>query len=246
MPERRGRPSCRPEPEVVLSQARAAPSPVTTISGPTDLVVTALNVLSLTEQVLEEALYQLRLMRPVVVTVGTVHRAWPLDPLFRTVDQIQKSAGAFSFVWAPIAAVRGVIVTDRTEPEVLPAPGSPPAGPADPDSPVRQLVAFGGRVVDRAETLLPGAGLARQIVERVLGGAGQTGDPDPEEEPAPEPERERPAPRSMIELRLDPIELAVPRIALRTPSVSIRIPSIDVAITAMDLRLPSWPRVRRY
>lgn len=243
MPERRGRPSRRPEPEVLLSQARAArspvaPSPVTTLSWPTDLVVTALNVLSLTEQVLEEALYQLRVMRPVVVDMGTVHRAWHLDPLFRTVDQIQKSASALSFVWAPIAAVRGVIVIDRTEPEALPAPDSPPAAPLDPDGPVRQLVAFGGRVVDRAEAMLPGAGLARQIVERVLGGAGQTSDPEPEEEP--------PAQRSRIELRFDPIQLAVPRITLRTPSVSIRILSIGVAIPAMDLRLPSWPRLRRY
>lgn len=242
MPERRGRPSRRPEPEVLLSQARAAPSPVTTLSWLTDLVVTALNVLSLTEQVLEEALYQLRVMRPVVVDVGTVHRAWHLDPLFRTVDQIQKSASALSFVWAPIAAVRGVIVIDRTKPEVLPAPDSPPAAPPDPDGPVRQLVAFGGRVVDRAETMLPGAGLARQIVERVLGGAGETGDPEPEEELEEEP----PAQRSMIELRFDPIEISVPRMTLRTPSVSIRIPSIGVAIPAMDLRLPSWPRVRRY
>jgi hypothetical protein len=118
--------------------------------------------------VLEEALYQLRVMRPVVVNVGTVHRAC-LDVLFRTVDQIQQPASAVSFVWAPIAAVRGVIVTDRTESEVRPAAGTPPAEPADPDGPVRQLVAFGGRVVDRAETLLPGAGLARQIVERGTG-----------------------------------------------------------------------------
>jgi len=86
---------------------------VGTVSFPFELATTTLRILRLTEELLEEVVYLLRSTRPIVDGVSSAYRGGHLDPVFRTLGQLQQSANVIAFVWTPIDAVRGVIAPRR-------------------------------------------------------------------------------------------------------------------------------------
>ena len=97
-----------------------------TVTVPIEVARTTFNILRLTEELLEEVVFLLRSMRPVVEAVSTAQQADNFDTVFRTLEQIQHSARA------PIGAVRSALAPVRPfragrppviEPEPLQTPG---------------------------------------------------------------------------------------------------------------------------
>ena len=80
---------------------------VCTVSVPIEVARTSFNILRLTEELLEEVVFLLRSMRPVVNAVSTAQHADQFDTVFRTLEQIQLSAQA------PIGVVRSVLTPVR-------------------------------------------------------------------------------------------------------------------------------------
>jgi len=94
---------------------------VCTVTVPIGVARTTYNILRLTEELLEEVVFLLRSMRPVVETVSTAQQADQFDTVFRTLEQIQHSARA------PIGVVRSVLAPVRPFRR-----GSPPVIEAEP------------------------------------------------------------------------------------------------------------------
>jgi hypothetical protein len=78
---------------------------ISTGAVPIEVARTSLNILRLTEELLEEVVFLLRSMRPVVVS--TSHQADHFDTVFRTLEQIQHSADAIART--PIGVVRNIL-----------------------------------------------------------------------------------------------------------------------------------------
>jgi hypothetical protein len=74
---------------------------------PIDVARTSLNILRLTEELLEEVVFLLRSMRPVVDAVSTAQQADNFDSIYRTLEQMKASARA------PIGIVRNVLTPVR-------------------------------------------------------------------------------------------------------------------------------------
>src|ERR1700737_1382872 len=74
--------------------AAGRPGRVARCPGPVPIKAarTTFNILRLTEELLEEVVFLLRSMRPVVGAVSTAQQADNFDTVFRTLEQIQNSA----------------------------------------------------------------------------------------------------------------------------------------------------------
>jgi hypothetical protein len=148
---------------------------------PFELAVTSVNILRNTEALLGELVFHLRALRPAVAAASQAYADGHFDPVFKTFGQIQQGTDAIAFVWAPLTAVRDVIVPGQGKraitlgsPTRVPAPVAPvvPAAPTT----VEWLGGIGGRMLDQAETL-PGGGLFSRSVRRF--GQAAVGLPDP-------------------------------------------------------------------
>jgi hypothetical protein len=93
--------SCRTVASAAAGPVRVA---VVTVTVPIEVARTSLNILRLTEELLEEVVFLLRSMRPVVVAVSTSRQADHFDTVFRTLEQTRQSADAITRI--PIGAVR--------------------------------------------------------------------------------------------------------------------------------------------
>jgi hypothetical protein len=91
--------------KVASGAERSVRVAVSTDAVPIEVARTSLNILRLTEELLEEVVFLLRSMRPVVVS--TSHQADHFDTLFRTLEQIQHSADAIART--PIGVVRSIL-----------------------------------------------------------------------------------------------------------------------------------------
>jgi hypothetical protein len=91
-----------------------------TVTVPIDVARTTFNILRLTEELLEEVVFLLRSMRPVVEVVSTAQQADNFDTVFRTLEQIQQAR-------TPIGVVRSVLAPARPS-----RGGSPPVIEAEP------------------------------------------------------------------------------------------------------------------
>ena len=78
-----------------------------TVTVPIEVARTTFNILRLTEELLEEVVFLLRSMRPVVEAVSTAQQTDNFDTVFRTLEQIQHTARA------PIGAVRSALAPVR-------------------------------------------------------------------------------------------------------------------------------------
>jgi hypothetical protein len=118
--------------------AKAAEKPITiaisTVILPVEVARTSLNILRLTEELLEEVVLLLRSARPVVEKVSTAYQTDRFDTVFRTLDQIQYSKDAITRT--PIGIARGVLAPVRTSkggsgrhPSVIPTPPPERANP---------------------------------------------------------------------------------------------------------------------
>jgi hypothetical protein len=76
---------------------------VSTATVPIEVMRTSYNIFRLTEELLEQVVFLLRSMRPVVESVSTAQQSDQFDTVFRTLEQIQHSARA------PIGVVRSVL-----------------------------------------------------------------------------------------------------------------------------------------
>jgi hypothetical protein len=94
---------------------------VCTVTVPIEVARTTFNILRLTEELLEEVVFLLRSMRPVVGAVSTAQQSDNFDTVFRTLEQIQNSART------PIGVVRSVLAPVRPS-----RGGSPPVIEAEP------------------------------------------------------------------------------------------------------------------
>ena len=80
---------------------------VGTVTIPIEVARTSFNILRLTEQLLEEVVFLLRSMRPVVDAVSTAQQADQFDTVFRKLEQIQLTAQA------PFGVLRSVLPSVR-------------------------------------------------------------------------------------------------------------------------------------
>jgi hypothetical protein len=94
---------------------------VCTLTVPIEVARSTYNILRLTEELLEEVVFLLRSMRPVVEAVSTTQQADNFDAVSRTLEQIQNSART------PIGVVRSVLAPVRPS-----RGGSPPVIEAEP------------------------------------------------------------------------------------------------------------------
>ncbi|MDT7666053.1 MAG: hypothetical protein QOD04_5609 [Pseudonocardiales bacterium] len=191
---------------------------------PFELAVTSVNILRNTEALLGELVFHLRALRPAVAAASQAYADGHFDPVFKTFGQIQQGTDAIAFVWAPLTAVRDVIVPGQGKREITVGPPTrvPPPAPVVPVVPappttVEWLGGIGGRMLDQAETL-PGGGLFTRSLRRfgqVAVGLPETG-PDP-----------------IIEVELVPdfdLDDEEPeRPPARTPDLSILLPVIERA-----------------
>jgi hypothetical protein len=98
---------------------------VCTVTVPIDVARSTFNILRLTEELLEEVVFLLRSMRPVVEAVSTAQQADGFDSVFRTLEQIQQARtpiGVMKSVLTPVRPSRGGS-PDVIEAEPLQTPG---------------------------------------------------------------------------------------------------------------------------
>ncbi|MDF3310198.1 hypothetical protein P3H15_34850 [Rhodococcus sp. T2V] len=88
---------------------------VCTVTVPIEVAKTSFHILRLTEELLEEVVFLLRTMRPVVEAVSTGRQSENVDTMFRTLEQIQQSADAIART--PMGVVRSVFGPARPAPE---------------------------------------------------------------------------------------------------------------------------------
>jgi hypothetical protein len=111
---------------------------VATVSVPIEVASTSLSILRLTEELLEEVVFLLRSIRPVVSAVNTPRQADRFDTVLGTLEQVRQSADTITRT--PIRMVRSVLKPVRTS-----------QGGSSLDIPV---IDEGGRRVATAEHLL--------------------------------------------------------------------------------------------
>ena len=108
-----------PVERTVRKVATAAEGPVRVavcaVTVPIDVAKTSFHILRLTEELLEEVVFLLRTMRPVVEAVSTTQQSDNFDTVFRTLEQIQQSADAIART--PIGVVRSVFAAGGPSPE---------------------------------------------------------------------------------------------------------------------------------
>lgn len=156
---------------------------VSTAMLPLEIAVTSAKILRNTEALLGELVYHLRALRPAVTAASQAYADGHFEPVLKTFDQIQQGTNAIAFVWAPLNAVRDVIIPGPPR-QQLPAgpparvqrpipPPMPPPAQAVPTPPttVEWLGELSGRVLDQAATL-PGGAL-------FVGSLFRRGQPDP-------------------------------------------------------------------
>jgi hypothetical protein len=81
-----------------------------TVTVPIEVARRSFNILRLTEELLEEVVFLLRSMRPVVEAVSTAQQADNFDTVFRRLEQIQQARtpiGVVRSVLAPVRPSRG-------------------------------------------------------------------------------------------------------------------------------------------
>ncbi|MEN0137939.1 MAG: hypothetical protein AAGC80_22500 [Rhodococcus sp. (in: high G+C Gram-positive bacteria)] len=88
---------------------------VCTVTVPIEVAKTSFHILRLTEELMEEVVYLLRTMRPVVEAVSTTRQSENVDTMVRTFEQIQQSADAIART--PIGVVRSVFAPARPSPD---------------------------------------------------------------------------------------------------------------------------------
>ncbi|HEX4247029.1 MAG TPA: hypothetical protein VH008_04120 [Pseudonocardia sp.] len=176
---------------------RGLPVPVQVVVStallPFEIAVTSVKILRNTEALLGELVYHLRALRPAVTAASQAYADGHFEPMLKTFDQIQQGTNAIAFVWAPLNAVRDVIIPGPPR-QQLPAgapvriqrpitPMVPPPVQAAPIPPttVEWLGELSGRVLDQAATL-PGGALFVGSLRRL--GQVNPGPPDPEPLPA--------------------------------------------------------------
>nr|GLK38748.1 hypothetical protein GCM10017611_56180 [Rhodococcus wratislaviensis] len=108
-----------PVERTVRKVATAAEGPVRVavcaVTVPIEVAKTSFHILRLTEELLEEVVFLLRTMRPVVEAVSTTQQSDNFDTVFRTLEQIQQSADAIART--PIGVVRSVFAPARPSSE---------------------------------------------------------------------------------------------------------------------------------
>jgi len=214
-------------PRIDYRELREVPEPLRSILAtavlPLDFAVTTVKILKDIEELLAELPNHLRALRPAVAALAEAYANGQLDAAFRTFDQIQHGANAIASAWAPINAVREVVVPRPARPAipsavpsypqpvyvqpVHPQPVHPQPVPAssrqEPPSTAEWLGGLGHSVLNQAEAL-PGGGL---LVRRLR----RTEDASPESEsrrqasPAPEPAQPAPAARPTAEVSTIPL-----------------------------------------
>ena len=100
--------------KVVGAARRPVRVAVSTVTVPIEVGRTSFNILRLTEELLEEVVFLLRSMRPVVGAVSNAQQTDNFDTVFRKLEQIQNTARA------PIGVVRSVLAPVRPSPGVDP------------------------------------------------------------------------------------------------------------------------------
>nr|WP_312034000.1 MULTISPECIES: hypothetical protein [unclassified Rhodococcus (in: high G+C Gram-positive bacteria)] len=88
---------------------------VCTVTVPIEVAKTSFHILRLTEELMEEVVFLLRTMRPVVEAVSTTRQSENVDTVVRTLEQIQQSADAIART--PIGVVRSVFAPARPSPD---------------------------------------------------------------------------------------------------------------------------------
>jgi hypothetical protein len=95
--------------------ASAAEGPVrvavATVTVPIEVARTSLSILRLTEELLEEVVFLMRSIRPVVSAVNTSRQANQFDTVLGTLDQVRQSTDAITRT--PIRIVRSVLTPAR-------------------------------------------------------------------------------------------------------------------------------------
>jgi hypothetical protein len=99
--------------KVTSAAERPLRAAVSVVVVPIEVARTSLNILRLTEELLEEVVFLLRSMRPVVEAVSTSHQSDHFYMVFRTLEQIQQSADAIART--PIGVVRSVLGKERVD-----------------------------------------------------------------------------------------------------------------------------------
>jgi hypothetical protein len=107
--------------KVVGAAGRPVGVAVGTVTVPIEVARTTFNILRLTEELLEEVVFLLRSMRPVVGAVSTVQQTDNFDTVFRTLEQIHNSART------PTGVARSVLAAVRPS-----RGGGPPVIEAEP------------------------------------------------------------------------------------------------------------------
>jgi hypothetical protein len=204
-------------PRIDYRELRDVPEPLRSILAtavlPLDFAVTTLKIVKDVEELLAELTNHLRALRPAVAGLAEAYASGQFDAAFRTLDQIQHGASAIAFAWAPINAVREVVVPRPARPAIpatvpaYPQPAYPqpvypqPVHPQPVSAATRPerpstaewLGGLGQSVLNQAEAL-PGGGM---LVRRLR----RTGDAplEPELRPAPAaPEPVQPVPATPL------------------------------------------------
>jgi len=188
-------PDDRLPPLIDYSTLRGLPFPVQVVVStamlPFEIAVTSVKILRNTEALLGELVYHLRALRPAVAAASQAYADGHFEPVFKTFDQIQQGTNAIAFVWAPLNAVRDVIIPGPPRqqlPAGAPVPAQRPITPMappvqampTPPTTVEWLGELSGRVLDQAATL-PGGGLFVGPLRRL----GQPGPDQPDAAPPP-------------------------------------------------------------
>jgi hypothetical protein len=203
-------------------ELRDVPEPLRSVLAtavlPLDFAVTTLKIIKDVEELLAELTNHLRALRPAVAGLAEAYANGQFDAAFRTLEQIQHGASAIASAWAPISAVRDVVVPRPARPAI---PAAVPAYPQpvyaqpvyiqpvhpepthprptvassrpEPPSTAEWLGGLGHSVLNQAEAL-PGGGM---LVRRLR----RTGDAplEPELRPAPAaPEPVQPVPATPL------------------------------------------------
>jgi hypothetical protein len=198
-------PTDRP-PLLDYSTLRGLPVPVQVVVStamlPLEIAVTSVKILRNTEALLGELVYHLRALRPAVTAASQAYADGHFEPVFKTFDQIQQGTNAIAFVWAPLNAVRDVIIPGPPRQQLTGppprvqrpiAPLAPPVQavltPPAPPTTVEWLGELSGRVLDQAATLPGGALFVGSLRRR---GQTDTEQPDTQQPDTEQPDTEQP------------------------------------------------------
>jgi hypothetical protein len=215
--------TCRKMASAAETPVRVAVSAVTV---PIEVARTSLNILRLSEELLEEVVFLLRSMRPVVAAVSTSHQADHFDAVFRTLEQIQHSADAIART--PIGVVRSVLAPARTSrdggghhAQVIPTRPRPERASV-PLGPGGWLVGAAGRA--KRAAALPAVRPFARPTASLQGRADAVTDQADDQRG-----------RRVLEAEH---QMRTPSVAVRIASITVTMPSIAVGKPSRSLRLP--------